>query len=208
MGGAERYPSIAARHGDGFRSALPILRSIRFLPLLASLLSRPSMAIRTVAALRQSWPFRHGPVVLRFANRPRPTLLSVQFAFPGVAGSRPAQKARLRKGCIFAGQFRVRASKKTACTNVGTNPALAERSGYSLSTKVAMLVTLVAVLCNSQLCLEKVVTTSDQSGITMSACAVNAQIGIADWLAKGPYREWRLARYKCVLGKYVPKNEA
>jgi len=71
-----------------------------------------------------------------------------------------------------------------------------------------MLVTLVAVLCNSQLCLEKVVTTSDQSGITMSACAVNAQIGIADWLAKGPYREWRLARYKCVLGKYVTKNEA
>ena len=66
-----------------------------------------------------------------------------------------------------------------------------------------MLVTLVAVLCNSQLCLEKVVTTSDQSGITMSACAVNAQIGIADWLAKGPYREWRLQRYKCVLGKYT-----
>jgi hypothetical protein len=100
------------------------------------------------------------------------------------------------------------ASKKTACTNVGMNPALAERSGYSLSTKVTMLVTLVAVLCNSQLCLEKVVTTSDQSGITMSACAVNAQIGIADWLSKGPYREWRLQRYKCVLGKYTPKNEA
>ena len=71
-----------------------------------------------------------------------------------------------------------------------------------------MLVTLVAVLCNSQLCLEKVVTTSDQSGITMSACAVNAQIGIADWLAKGPYREWRLQRYKCVLGKYVPKKRS
>jgi hypothetical protein len=87
------------------------------------------------------------------------------------------------------------------------NPALAERSGYSLSTKVAMLVTLVAVLCNSQLCLEKVVTTSDQSGITMSACAVNAQIGIADWLAKGPYREWRLQRYKCVLGKYVRRTK-
>jgi len=88
------------------------------------------------------------------------------------------------------------------------NPALAERSGYSLSTKVTMLVTLVAVLCNSQLCLEKVVTTSDQSGITMSACAVNAQIGIADWLSKGPYREWHLQGYKCVLGKYTPKNEA
>ena len=64
------------------------------------------------------------------------------------------------------------------------------------------------LLCNSQLCLEKVVTTSDQSGITMTACAVNAQIGIADWLAKGPYREWHLQRYKCVLGKYTPKNEA
>jgi hypothetical protein len=42
----------------------------------------------------------------------------------------------------------------------------------------------------------------------MSACAVNAQIGIADWLSKGPYREWHLQGYKCVLGKYVPKNEA
>ena len=97
---------------------------------------------------------------------------------------------------------------RTAGTDVGMNPASLEPIGLSLPTKVAMLVTLVAVLCNSQLCLEKVVTTSDQSGITMTACAVNAQIGIADWLAKGPYREWRLQRYKCVLGKYTPKNEA
>ena len=71
-----------------------------------------------------------------------------------------------------------------------------------------MLVTLVAVLCNSQLCIEKVVTTSDQSGITMTACQVNAQIGIAEWLTKGPYREWRLERYKCVAGAYTPKREA
>ena len=70
-----------------------------------------------------------------------------------------------------------------------------------------MLVTLVAILCNAQLCMEKVVTTSDQSGITMGACAVNAQIGIADWLAKGPYHEWRLQSYKCIMGQYVPKNE-
>lgn len=70
-----------------------------------------------------------------------------------------------------------------------------------------MLVTLVAVLCNSQLCLEKVVTTSEQSGISMSACSVHAQIGIAEWLAKGPYHAWRLQSYKCVLGKYVPKND-
>ncbi|MDO8943967.1 MAG: hypothetical protein Q7U75_12340 [Desulfobacterales bacterium] len=71
-----------------------------------------------------------------------------------------------------------------------------------------MLVTLIAVLCNSQLCLEKVVTTSDQSGITMTACQVNAQIGIAEWLASGPYRAWRLQGYRCVMGKYVPKREA
>ena len=71
-----------------------------------------------------------------------------------------------------------------------------------------MLITLVAVLCNGQLCLEKVVTNSEMSGITISACAVNAQIGIADWLAKGPYHEWKLQSYKCVMGKYVPKNEA
>ena len=71
-----------------------------------------------------------------------------------------------------------------------------------------MLVTLVAVLCNSQLCLEKVVTTSDQSGITMTACQVHAQIGIAEWLAKGPYHEWRLQSYKCVAGTYVPNSNA
>jgi hypothetical protein len=71
-----------------------------------------------------------------------------------------------------------------------------------------MLVTLVAILCNGQLCLEKVVTTSEQSGITMTACTVNAQIGRADWLANGPYHEWKLQSYKCVMGKYTPKSQA
>jgi hypothetical protein len=71
-----------------------------------------------------------------------------------------------------------------------------------------MLVTLVAILCNGQLCLEKVVTTSEQSGITISACQVNAQIGIAEWLANSPLREWRLQSYKCVLGKYILKSQA
>ena len=71
-----------------------------------------------------------------------------------------------------------------------------------------MLITLVAILCNGQLCLEKVVTTSEQSGITMTACQVNGQIGIADWLANGPYHEWRLQSCKCVMGKYIPKSQA
>jgi hypothetical protein len=42
----------------------------------------------------------------------------------------------------------------------------------------------------------------------MAACASTAQIGIADWLAKGPYQAWRLESYKCVLGQYTPKREA
>jgi len=59
-------------------------------------------------------------------------------------------------------------------------------------TEVSMLVTLVAILRNGQLCLEKVVTNNEQSGITMAACQVNGQIGIADWLANGQYHEWKL----------------
>ena len=71
-----------------------------------------------------------------------------------------------------------------------------------------MLVTLVAILCNGQLCLEKVVTDNERSAITMAACQVNGQIGIADWLANGPYHEWKLKGYRCVLGKYTPKRDA
>ncbi|WP_210265441.1 hypothetical protein [Bradyrhizobium aeschynomenes] len=56
--------------------------------------------------------------------------------------------------------------------------------------------------------MEKVVTNSEMSGITMASCAVSAQIGIADWMSKGPYHEWHLQSYKCVAGKYVPKTHA
>jgi hypothetical protein len=70
-----------------------------------------------------------------------------------------------------------------------------------------MLVTLVAILCNGQLCLEKVVTNSEQSGITMAACQTGAQAGIADWLANGPYHTWKLEGYRCVAGTYVPKHD-
>ena len=71
-----------------------------------------------------------------------------------------------------------------------------------------MLVTLVALICNASLCMEKVVTDSNQSGITMADCAMHGQIGIADWLAHGSYRDWRVERYKCVAGKYEPKRGA
>jgi hypothetical protein len=71
-----------------------------------------------------------------------------------------------------------------------------------------VLVTLVAMLCNGQVCMEKVVTNSEMSGITMTSCAVSAQIGIADWMSKGPYQSWHLQSYKCIAGKYVPKSNA
>jgi hypothetical protein len=88
------------------------------------------------------------------------------------------------------------------------NPAFIIPTGSHVSTQVIMLITLVALLCNGQLCMEKIVTTSELSGITMTSCAVNAQIGIADWLSKGPYQSWHLQSYKCVAGKYVPKSQA
>jgi hypothetical protein len=88
------------------------------------------------------------------------------------------------------------------------NPAFIILTGSHFSTQVTMLVTLVAMLCNGQLCMEKIVTTSELSGITMTSCAMNAQIGIADWLSKGPYQSWRLQSYKCVAGKYTPKSQA
>jgi hypothetical protein len=84
----------------------------------------------------------------------------------------------------------------------------AARVGRPSSAEVTMLVTLVAILCNGQLCLEKVVTDSEQSGITMTACQTNGQIGIADWLANGPYHEWKLEGYRCVLGKFIPRHDA
>lgn len=72
-----------------------------------------------------------------------------------------------------------------------------------------MLVTLVALLCNSQsICLEKVVTNSEMSGITMASCAMSGQIGLADWLSHSPYAGWRIERYKCVAGPYEPKRGA
>jgi hypothetical protein len=56
----------------------------------------------------------------------------------------------------------------------GANSARTELIGYSSSTKVTMLIALVAILCNGPLCLEKVVTTSKQPGMTMTACQLSA----------------------------------
>jgi hypothetical protein len=70
-----------------------------------------------------------------------------------------------------------------------------------------MLVTLVALVCNGPLCLEKVVTNSDLSGISMTACQTQAQIGISQWMANGPYGNWQLKSWRCVAGVYVPRRD-
>jgi hypothetical protein len=71
-----------------------------------------------------------------------------------------------------------------------------------------MLITLVAIICNGPLCVERAVTNSDLSGITMMACQMHGQIGIAQWMSNSPYRDWKLQRYRCIYGQYVPKGEA
>jgi hypothetical protein len=89
---------------------------------------------------------------------------------------------------------------------IGTNAAWKTSRVISLDGD-SMLVTLVALLCSGQVCLEKVITNSEQSSMSMMDCSVHAQMGIAEWLQNGPYRTWRVERYKCVLGKYTPKNQ-
>jgi hypothetical protein len=73
--------------------------------------------------------------------------------------------------------------------------------------KVRMLVTLVAVLCNSQLCLEKVVITSEQSSITMTACRVPHKFVLPSGSLMVLIVR-RLKSYKCVMDKYIPKDGA
>ena len=47
-----------------------------------------------------------------------------------------------------------------------------------------------------------------RAGIRFQRTEVSGQLGIADWLSHGPYHQWTLQRYKCVMGKYIPKGEA
>jgi hypothetical protein len=65
-----------------------------------------------------------------------------------------------------------------------------------------MLITLIAVLCQiaSSSCVEEIIT--DQ--VSLMACQIQGQIGIAEWMRTSPtYRSgWRLERYKCAMGHY------
>lgn len=68
------------------------------------------------------------------------------------------------------------------------------------------LITLAAILCSGQLCEEKRITDSDQSGITYVQCKVGAQPILAQWIAAHPqYEGWEITRWECTKGKYIPK---
>ena len=71
-----------------------------------------------------------------------------------------------------------------------------------------MLVTLVALMCNGPVCLDKVVTNSDQSGISFMECQIHGQMVIADILKSGLYQGWTVQSYRCVLGPYKPRGNA
>lgn len=79
-----------------------------------------------------------------------------------------------------------------------------------------MLVTLVAVLCHAlvahgpEVCVEQIVADSNlDPRLNWMSCQVGAQQGIAAWLADNPkYRDWRLAKWKCVPGHYVVPGAA
>ncbi len=71
-----------------------------------------------------------------------------------------------------------------------------------------MLVTLVALLCSGQVCLEKVITNSEQSSMSMMDCSVHAPDGDRRMASEWSLPDLRVESYKCVLGKYTPKNQA
>lgn len=74
-----------------------------------------------------------------------------------------------------------------------------------------MIVLLVAVLCQwpaAGVCVNEIVADSDGGPLTLQGCAIQGQIGIADWMSRHPlYRTgWRLERYKCVIGGKDPRR--
>ena len=73
-----------------------------------------------------------------------------------------------------------------------------------------MIVTLVALLCNTlagpPLCVEEIVG----DATSLQACQLGGAIGIAQWMAGSvKYRaNWRLDRFTCVPGKYQIRGRA
>lgn len=91
-----------------------------------------------------------------------------------------------------------------------------------------MFVSVVAVLCHlltptatiaadrdcttEEARVEEIVTDSDMDDtVTFQGCMVSGQIGVADWKGKHPIysrRGWRVARLRCVPGRYEIRGAA
>lgn len=71
-----------------------------------------------------------------------------------------------------------------------------------------MIVTLVALLCSGLICVEKVITTSNLSDITMMSCQQRGQFGIALWMSQNiAYRNHQLEGWRCISGTYIPRGD-
>lgn len=59
---------------------------------------------------------------------------------------------------------------------------------------------------------EEIVTTSElDESVDFNGCMVHGQIGVADWKSHHPLyhsERWRIARIKCVPGRYELKGRA
>ena len=66
------------------------------------------------------------------------------------------------------------------------------------------MITLVATFCLNILCNEVIITDSNKDeSLNWMSCQIEAQQGIAEWLRHSTeYASWRLAKWKCVPGKY------
>src|ERR1700690_2575529 len=68
------------------------------------------------------------------------------------------------------------------------------------SKEAIVFVTLIAIVCSGEFCREQVITDSDHSGLTLTACQMSAQIQLAQW--QGEHPQWTVKGYKCHPGQY------
>jgi hypothetical protein len=74
------------------------------------------------------------------------------------------------------------------------------------------MLTLVVTLCQihgAALCVEEIVTDSNiDPTLNAISCQVRAQQSFPEWIEEHPkYIGWRVAKWKCVTGKYVIPND-
>lgn len=73
-----------------------------------------------------------------------------------------------------------------------------------------MFITIAAVLCAANLCVEEIVTDSSMhEGLTMQSCMMG-QPAVVKWMMEHPVysKGYRLDRWKCTIGNQKPLGKA